>query len=152
MAGPPRAAPLARAPGGDRARWPPPSARPTTCIAPDGTRYVSFADWLCPDPLHRAGDLPGDPGAADLGDGRRDGRPGRRLQLTTPTAGPVLFVCRHRVFGVGMFDAAECSRATRMVAEAGAGPGAVDVLVGTVSGCHGAASLLHLGAEPGAVG
>jgi hypothetical protein len=28
----------------------------------------------------------------------------------------------------------------------------VDVLVGTVSGCHGAASLLHLGVEPGAVG
>jgi hypothetical protein len=49
-----------------------------------------------------------------------------------------------------MFDAAEVLAGDRMVAEAGSGPDEVDVLVGTVSGCHGAVSLLHLG--PGAVG
>jgi hypothetical protein len=68
-----------------------------------------------------------------------------RLQATAPTAGPALFICRHRVFGVGMFDAEEVLAGDRLVAEAGASPDEVDVLVGTVSGCHGAASLLHLG-------
>jgi hypothetical protein len=33
------------------------------------------------------------------------------------------------------------------VARAGAGGRATDVLVGTISGCHGAASLLHLGGD-----
>jgi hypothetical protein len=74
-----------------------------------------------------------------------------RLQATAPTAGPALFVCRHRVFGVGMFDAAEVLAGDRRVAEAGSSPGEVDVLVGTVSGCHGAASLLHLGPPPAPV-
>jgi hypothetical protein len=44
-----------------------------------------------------------------------------------------------------MFDAAEVLAGDRLVAEAGSSPDEVDVLVGTVSGCHGAASLLHLG-------
>ena len=145
-----------------RNRWPgrPVATRPLTApvgtpydaIAPDGTRYVSFADWLCPThciepaicPVTRA------PRTWEMGDAMADLV--ARLQLSTRTAGPALFVCRHRVFGVGMFDAAEALAGDRMVAEAGADPGAVDVLVGTVSGCHGAASLLHLGAEPGAVG
>jgi hypothetical protein len=129
-----------------------PVGTPYDTIAPDGTRYVSFADWLCPThcvepaicPVTRA------PRTWEMGDAMADLV--ARLQLTTPTAGPALFVCRHRVFGVGMFDAAEALAGDRMVAEAGAGPGAVDVLVGTVSGCHGAASLLHLGAETRAVG
>ena len=93
--------------------------------APDGTRYVSFADWLCPGPLHRARDLSGDPGAADLGDGRRDGATStRRLGQTHPTAGPVLFTCRHRVYGVGMFDVATVLEGDAVVARAGARPGA----------------------------
>ena len=37
-----------------------------------------------------------------------------------------------------------CGRETPLVAQAGAGAEA-DVLVGTVSACHGAVSLLHLG-------
>ena len=129
-----------------------PVGTPYDAIAPDGTRYVSFADWLCPThciepaicPVTRA------PRTWEMGDAMADLV--ARLQLTTRTAGPALFVCRHRVFGVGMFDATEALAGDRMVAEAGAGPGAVDVLVGTVSGCHGAASLLRLGVEPGAVG
>jgi hypothetical protein len=38
----------------------------------------------------------------------------------------------------------------RLVAEAGARPEELDVVVGTVSGCHGAVSLLHLGPPSGA--
>ena len=125
---------------------------PYDAAAPDGTRYVSFADWLCPThciepaicPVIRA------PRTWEMGDAMADlvGR----LALTTPTAGPALFVCRHRVFGVGMFDAEEVLAGDRLVAEAGSRAGEVDVLVGTVSACHGAVSLLHLGPEPAAVG
>jgi hypothetical protein len=72
-----------------------------------------------------------------------------RLAEAHPTAGPVLFTCRHRVYGVGMFDVAAVLEGDAIVAEAGRDSGAVDVLVGTVSACHGAASLLHLGAFAG---
>ena len=145
-----------------RSRWPGRIAdtRPLTASigtpydvsAPDGTRYVSFADWLCPThciepttcPVTRA------PRTWEMSDAM--GEVVTRLQVTAPTAGPALFVCRHRVFGVGMFDVTEVLAGDRLVAEAGSTPGEVDILVGTVSGCHGAASLLHLGPHPVAVG
>jgi hypothetical protein len=57
----------------------------------------------------------------------------------------VLFVCEHRVYGVGMFDVTAVLAGNVAVAAAGAGQGPVDVLVGTISSCHGAVNLLHLG-------
>ncbi|MEP6571136.1 MAG: hypothetical protein ABJD11_00515 [Gemmatimonadota bacterium] len=127
--------PLARGPG-----------TPYDTAAPDGTRYVSFADWLCPThciepalcPAIRA------PRTWEMSDtlgvlrGELDG--------DRPTAGPVLFVCRHRVFAVGTFSVAAVCAGDAVVAEAGQGGSEVDVLVGTVSACHGAVNLLHLGA------
>ena len=142
-----------------RARWPgrPIEPRPVTAAVgtpydatgPDGTRYISFADWLCPThcvepaicPVIRA------PRTWELSDTMDELV--TRLALTAPTAGPALFVCRHRVFGVGMFDAATVLEGDRLVAEAGSRPGEVDVLVGTVSACHGAVGLLHLGRAGG---
>jgi hypothetical protein len=144
-----------------QARWPgrlvetrpltAPVGTPYDSTAPDGTRYVSFADWLCPThciepaicPVIRA------PRTWEMSEAMAELVD--RLQATAPTAGPALFVCRHRVFGVGMFDAAEVLAGDRLVAEAGSSPGEVDVLVGTVSGCHGAANLLHLGPAPAPV-
>jgi hypothetical protein len=113
--------------------------------APDGTRYVSFADWTCPThciepaicPIIRA------PRTWETGDAM--------TQLTTslaasgPTAGPVLFVCEHRVYGVGMFDVAAVLAGDATVAAAGEAQAPIDVLIGTVSRCHGAVNLLHLG-------
>jgi hypothetical protein len=49
-----------------------------------------------------------------------------------------------------MFDVAAVQEGDRLVAEAGSRPAELDVVVGTVSGCHGAVSLLHLGAPLGA--
>lgn len=139
-----------------RARWPGrvveprpvtmPLGAPYDVAAPDGTRYVSFADWLCPThciepaicPVIRA------PRTWEMSDALAE--LAARLDRDTPTAGPALFVCRHRVFGVGMFDAAAVLAGDRLLAEAGQRPGEVDVLVGTVSACHGAVSLVHLGA------
>jgi hypothetical protein len=118
---------------------------PYDSAAPDGTRYISFADWLCPThcvepatcPVTRA------PRTWEMSETME--RLVARLDRSAPTAGPALFVCRHRVFGVGMFDVAEVLEGDRLVAEAGEREGEMDVVVGTVSGCHGAVSLLHLG-------
>lgn len=138
-----------------RARWParivetrPVPAGPGTpydVSAPDRTRYVSYADWICPThciepaicPVIRA------PRTWEMADAMQ-GLAGR-LAVSYPTAGPVLFICQHRVFGVGMFDVSAVLAGDAAVATAGAPGSPVDVLVGTISSCHGAVNLLHLG-------
>jgi hypothetical protein len=112
---------------------------------PDGTRYVSYADWLCPThciepalcPVTRA------PRTWEMHDAVTALT--RRLARERPVAGPVLFRCEHLVFGVGTFAVADVLAGDAIVREAGAGGGAVDLPVGTVSSCHGAVNLLHLG-------
>jgi hypothetical protein len=138
-----------------RARWPgrPVERRavpigpgtPYDVLAPDQTRYVSFADWLCPThciepstcPVIRA------PRTWEMSEALH--RLTDTLGRSSPTAGPVLFVCRHRVYGVGMFDVESVLAGDGVVAEAGRAHPSVDVVVGTVSSCHGAAGLLHVG-------
>lgn len=138
-----------------RARWPDraietrPVPRgpgtPYDVSAPNGTRYVSFADWTCPIhciepaicPIIRA------PRTWEMADALEELV--RRLDASHPTAGPVLFVCEHRVFGVGMFDVAAVLAGDALIASAGESTSPLDVLIGTVSSCHGAVNLLHLG-------
>jgi hypothetical protein len=128
---------------------------PYDIAAPDGTRYVSYADWTCPThciepaicPVIRA------PRSWEMADALAALT--HKLDQSTPTVGPILFFCEHRVYGVGMFDVAAVLQGDGMVAAAGAAGRPVDVLVGTISSCHGALNLLHLGAgsrsrEPGA--
>jgi hypothetical protein len=113
--------------------------------APDGTRYLSYADWICPThciepaicPVIRA------PRTWEMSDAIEGLT--HDLGRTRPTAGPVLFVCEHRVFGVGMFDVSAVLEGDAIVADAGKPKTPVDVLVGTISSCHGAVNLLHLG-------
>lgn len=137
-----------------RARWPGrpvaltafPGAlgTPYESVAPDGTRYVSFADWLCPVhciephrcPVTRA------PRTWEMGDALA--AQAERLGAS----GVTLFTCRHRAHGVGMFDVAEVLAGDAAVAAAGAAAEAA-VLVGTISSCHGAVSMLRLGAGAG---
>ena len=64
-----------------------------------------------------------------------------------PVSGPALFVCKHQVFGVGMFSAEAVRAGDRLVEEAGASGEPAEVLVGTISSCHGALNLLKLGAS-----
>lgn len=138
-----------------RARWPTrvvetrPVPRgpgtPWDRAVPDGTRYVSFADWLCPThciepalcPVTRA------PRTWEMADALRDLT--RSLDDTQPTAGPVLFSCEHQAFGVGTFSVAEVLAGDALVAAAGAAGTEVAVVVGTISSCHGAVNLLHIG-------
>jgi hypothetical protein len=140
-----------------RARWPGravdvvpvPGALGTPYDRPvaDGTRYVSFADWICPTHCIEPAMCPA------IGSRRTwemaeavDGL-ARRLRFTgRPVEGPALFVCRHHVFGVGAFSLDEVLAGDRLVAEAGAAGGSAEVLIGTVSRCHGALNLLRIGA------
>jgi hypothetical protein len=134
-----------------RARWPTrlietrpvpgPVGTPYDTAAPDGTRYLSHADWLCPThcvepalcPVTRA------PRTWEMGDTL--GELARRLGMH----GPAVFMCEHRAFGVGTFSVTEVIAGDRLVTDAGGTGEAADILVGTVSSCHGAANLLHLG-------
>ena len=61
-------------------------------------------------------------------------------------AGPVVFECRHVAYGVGAIAIDQVLAGAAAVLDAGAGGGATDLVVATVSGCHGAFNLLHLGA------
>jgi hypothetical protein len=112
---------------------------------PGGPHYVSFAEWICPinciEPRvcpHtrslRTWSLP-DTARAYVG-----AHPQHRPAL----AGPVIFHCTHRAYGVGMFDTREVldgDDKVRSVAE----HGAAEVLVGTMSHCHGAFERLVIG-------
>jgi hypothetical protein len=138
-----------------RSRWPgrlvetrPVPAGPGTpydVTAPDATRYVSYADWICPIhciepatcPVIRA------PRTWEMSEALEGLT--ARLARDQAVAGPILFVCKHRVHGVGMFDVSTVLTGDDAVASVGAAGTPVDVVVGTISSCHGAVNLLHLG-------
>jgi hypothetical protein len=140
-----------------RARWPArtisvesvPGDFPTPYDRPgaDHTRYVSFADWICPTHCIEPARCPaiGAPRTWEMTDAVRD--LAERLRAGgRPVQGPALFVCRHQVFGVGMFAAAAVRAGDRLVGDAGATSAAAEILVGTISSCHGALNLLKLSA------
>ncbi len=120
-------------------------ATPYDRLHPDGTRYVSYADWLCPThcvepalcPVTRA------PRTWEMADAVTDLT--RWLGEERTVAGPVLFRCEHLVFGVGTFAVTDVLEGDEIVRQAGAGGEPVDLPVGTISSCHGALNLLHLG-------
>ncbi|HET8712871.1 MAG TPA: hypothetical protein VFM23_04220 [Gemmatimonadales bacterium] len=113
--------------------------------AADETRYVSWADWVCPTHCIEPAQCPaiGAPRTWEMADTvtaladqlRAAGR---------PVSGPALFICRHQVFGVGMFSADAVRAGDALVQQAAARPGAAEILVGTISSCHGALNLLRI--------
>jgi len=114
---------------------------------PDQARYVSFADWVCPTHCIEPALCPaiGAPRTWEMSVAVR-ALAERLRQAGHPVAGPALFVCQHHVFGVGTFAADAVRAGDRLVEEAGASGAAAEVLVGTISSCHGALNLLKLGA------
>jgi len=115
---------------------------------PDGTAYASFATWTCPvnciEPVrcpHTRGPrnwtMPAAAAAIVAA-----APAGERL------AGPVIFHCTHRAYGVGMFDTRDVVRADTFVTSAVEAAG-TSVLVGTVSHCHGAFNVLRVGPASG---
>jgi len=141
---------LARA----RSRWPdrtvqtvplaqPPST-PWERAAPDGTHYVSFAEWMCPINCIEPALCP-----AIRGPRTWSMPPAMRAYVAAERTrgreilGPVLFHCTHRAYGVGMIDTSAVLDADAFVATVGA-RGEARVLVGTVSHCHGALNLMRI--------
>ncbi|HUG28092.1 MAG TPA: hypothetical protein VMK53_07310 [Gemmatimonadales bacterium] len=117
---------------------------PYESTGPDGTRYLSFADWICP--VHCI-----EPLTCPVIRGPRTWELADTLQAFSQEAGldgAVSFLCRHQVFGVGMFMAAEARAGLRLVERAGETGHEARVAVGTVSRCHGAVVALHLGIFP----
>lgn len=138
-----------------RARWP----GRTVAVAPvpgipgtpydraaaDHTRYVSFADWVCPTHCIEPALCPAIGRERDWEMGQAVTALAERLREGgEPVHGPALFVCRHHVFGVGTIAVDAVLAGDALVAQAGAGPGPAAVLVGTISSCHGALNLLRL--------
>lgn len=110
----------------------------------ESTRYVSFAEWMCPvnciEPRicphtrgERSWSLP--PSIAAHVEAVR--AEGGRLD------GPAIFHCTHRAYGVGMIDVREVLAAEPMLIESVA-HAAGRLLVGTVSHCHGALGVLRV--------
>ncbi|HXB27951.1 MAG TPA: hypothetical protein VNV25_24685 [Gemmatimonadaceae bacterium] len=136
----------------DRAkeRWPDreittrplPSAPPTPWerAAPDGVHYVSFATWMCPINCIEPATCPHTKGP------RTWTMPATIRDYVTQEriAGPALFHVTHRAYGVGMLNVADVLAADRLVEEV-AEDKAAQVLVGTVSHCHGALAVLSIG-------
>lgn len=114
--------------------------------APDRTRYVSFADWICPTHCIEPAICPaiGQLRTWEMSDALRD--LARQLRVDgAVVAGPALFVCQHHVYGVGTFAVESVLEGERIVADAARAPGEALILVGTVSSCHGAVNLLRIG-------
>jgi hypothetical protein len=139
-----------------RERWPEravtvepvPGAVPTPYdrSGADQTRYVSWADWVCPTHCIEPARCPaiGAPRTWEMSDTVQE----LATQLRAsgrPVHGPALFVCKHQVFGVGMFSADSVCAGDRLVADAGASGEPAEILVGTISSCHGALNLLAVG-------
>jgi hypothetical protein len=113
--------------------------------APDGTHYVSYADWICPVNCVEPRTCPHTRGTRDWSLATwlpNFAAAGEDVGVETRVRrAAVVLHCRHRAYGVGMFDTAEVIAGDDAIREAGA-TGAADVLIGTVSHCHGAITRL----------
>ncbi len=118
-----------------------PPAVPWERAGADGTHYVSFATWTCPINCIEPRTCPVTRGprswslAEKLAQHARDeGDAGHDIRVA-------VLHCRHRAYGVGMFDTAEVVAADALIAAAGH-RGSAEVIIGTVSHCHGALTRL----------
>ena len=145
-----------------RARWPDrdvrheplrePPATPWQRAAPDGTHYVSFAEWMCPINCIEPRRCPHTRGERtwSLPTSARE-HVQRANERGDTLAGPVIFHCVHRTFGVGMFDTREVLDGDALI-RAAADSQAAAILIGTMSHCHGAFARLVIGPPQGSAG
>jgi hypothetical protein len=107
----------------------------------DRTRYVSFAEWMCPINCIEPARCPKTRGE------RTWSLPvvlGSRKELPDPH--PLLFHCSHRAYGVGMIDVRDVVAADATIAARG-GERDASFLLGTVSHCHGALRCVTIRAD-----
>jgi hypothetical protein len=114
----------------------------------DNVHYVSYADWTCPINCIEPRTCPHTRNARDWSlatslptfarDATESDRPSEEQAA-------IVLHCRHRAYGVGMFDTGEVIAGDDTIRRLGeSGPG--EVLIGTVSHCHGAITRLVIGA------
>jgi hypothetical protein len=129
-----------------RERWPDRSVRTASIESPlavrwqrdgaDGTHYVSFADWMCPINCI-------EPRMCPVTRDLRDWSLPPTIDAFAREHGGISAVmhCRHRAYGVGMFDTSEVVAADAAIRDAGRSTRA-EVIIGTASHCHGALTRL----------
>jgi hypothetical protein len=102
----------------------------------DGTHYVSFADWMCPINCI-------EPRMCPVTRDLRDWSLPVTIDAFAREHGmqSAVMHCRHRAYGVGMFETSEVVAADATIREAGA-RGMAEVIIGTASHCHGALTRL----------
>lgn len=125
-----------------------PVGTPYDRLHTDGVRYTSFADWLCP--MHCVEPLlcPAikAPRTWEMGDTVTEWS--EQLGRSRPTAAPALFTCRHAVYGVGMFPARAAFDGFDQFVPVAESPAGGDLVIGSISACHGAIALLRVSGEP----
>jgi hypothetical protein len=111
----------------------------------DGVHYASFATWMCPINCIEPRICP------HTRDVRTWSMPthleayGRDEAAAGSPAVMAVLHCRHRAYGVGMFDTAAVTAADEEIRLA-ADRAAANVVIGTVSHCHGALTRLEIAA------
>jgi hypothetical protein len=111
----------------------------------DGTRYVSFAEWICPINCIEPARCPETRGARSWSLPAALATSSGDQPSVAASPHPLLFHCTHRVYGVGMIDVRDVVAADSTIAAHGT-TGAAAFLVGTVSHCHGALRCITIGA------
>jgi hypothetical protein len=106
--------------------------------SPDGTHFVSFAEWMCPINCIEPARCPKtrDTRSWSMPVALRRYADDERVRGAT-LSGPAIFHCTHRAYGVGMVDVRDVIEADAEMQRLG-DAGSFDYLVGTVSHCHGA--------------
>jgi hypothetical protein len=107
----------------------------------DGSRYVSFADWMCPVNCI-------EPRICPHTKGERDWDMSRTAAAAPGVQRAAVLHCTHRSYGVGMIDVRDIQRADAEITRAATASEEARVLVGTVSNCHGALGVLRVGGSP----
>lgn len=121
-----------------------PVGTPFESTGPNGERFVSFADWMCPPnclepkrcPAIRA------PRTWEMPETMADY--GQRIG----TVGAAIFHSRHYAWGIAALPAADLVQARNRLSEAIARNGGGEVLVATVSACHGVVGRLSATPKP----
>lgn len=137
--------------GADRVRRAPADATagtPFDWLNPDdGVRYVSHADWTCPVHCIEPATCPiiKAPRHWEMGDTVT--RWTEQHRASVPTVGPLLLTCRHLTHGVGMYPVVQALAALDQLVVMVEDQGRADLVVGSVSACHGAVGVVRVEPE-----
>lgn len=119
----------------------------------DGTHYVSFATWMCPINCIEPRICPHTRDVRSWSMPERLAEHARAASVEGQAVDVAVLHCEHRAYGVGMFDTRAVADADARIRAAGDAR-AADVIIGTVSHCHGALTRLVIAAPqaPAAAG